>query len=162
MKEGVKNFNPVYLFDEGSTISWIPCGRKLTCSYPGIKFTYGPDTYFGNEVQAAFFLYLPKLDHTNQSTLSPCGQHSIPHSRRCSFYPDLNELKLPRYIWLAFMVSQQYKHRNKLNLGQINRVYQMVIQSTCLDSTRGTQLEGHQLLITSQARKLSFVCEDSS
>lgn len=50
MKEGVKNFNPVYLFDEGSTISWVPCGRKLTCSYPGIKFAYGPDTYFGNEV----------------------------------------------------------------------------------------------------------------
>ncbi|KAL0329904.1 UNVERIFIED_CONTAM: Phosphoribulokinase, chloroplastic [Sesamum radiatum] len=34
MKEGVKYFNPVYLFDEGSTISWVPCGRKLTCSYP--------------------------------------------------------------------------------------------------------------------------------
>lgn len=50
MKEGVKHFSPVYLFDEGSTISWIPCGRKLTCSYPGIKFTYGPDTYYGNEV----------------------------------------------------------------------------------------------------------------
>ncbi|MBA0689519.1 hypothetical protein Goari_007245 [Gossypium aridum] len=50
MKEGVKHFSPVYLFDEGSTISWIPCGRKLTCSYPGIKFHYGPDTYFGNEV----------------------------------------------------------------------------------------------------------------
>ncbi|XP_010677417.2 phosphoribulokinase, chloroplastic [Beta vulgaris subsp. vulgaris] len=49
-KEGVKFFNPVYLFDEGSTISWIPCGRKLTCSYPGIKFSYGPDTYYGNEV----------------------------------------------------------------------------------------------------------------
>lgn len=50
MKEGVKHFNPVYLFDEGSTISWVPCGRKLTCSYPGIKFAYGPDVYFGNEV----------------------------------------------------------------------------------------------------------------
>ncbi|KAK4747985.1 hypothetical protein SAY87_014571 [Trapa incisa] len=50
MKEGVKYFNPVYLFDEGSTVSWIPCGRKLTCSYPGIKFTYGPETYFGHEV----------------------------------------------------------------------------------------------------------------
>jgi len=49
-KEGVKFFNPVYLFDEGSTISWIPCGRKLTCSYPGIKFFYGPDTYYGEEV----------------------------------------------------------------------------------------------------------------
>lgn len=50
MKEGVPTFEPVYLYDEGSTISWIPCGRKLTCSYPGIKFFYGPDTYFGQEV----------------------------------------------------------------------------------------------------------------
>nr|AOL56425.1 001G134000 [Populus tomentosa] len=50
MKEGVKFFSPVYLFDEGSAISWIPCGRKLTCSYPGIKFSYGPDTYYGHEV----------------------------------------------------------------------------------------------------------------
>merc|ERR1711906_105450 len=49
-KEGVANFEPTYLFDEGSTISWIPCGRKLTCSYPGIKFFYGPDTYYGDEV----------------------------------------------------------------------------------------------------------------
>ncbi|MEB3268573.1 MAG: phosphoribulokinase, partial [Leptolyngbya sp.] len=36
-KEGVAGFDPVYLFDEGSTIDWIPCGRKLTCSYPGIR-----------------------------------------------------------------------------------------------------------------------------
>jgi phosphoribulokinase len=34
MKEGVEHFAPAYLFDEGSTISWIPCGRKLSCSYP--------------------------------------------------------------------------------------------------------------------------------
>merc|ERR1712127_18235 len=50
MKEGVKFFDTPYLFDEGSTISWIPCGRKLTCSYPGIKFFYGPDTFYGQEV----------------------------------------------------------------------------------------------------------------
>ncbi len=49
-KEGVEGFEPVYLFDEGSTIDWIPCGRKLTCSYPGIRMHYGPDSYFGNEV----------------------------------------------------------------------------------------------------------------
>lgn len=49
-REGVSNFHPVYLFDEGSTISWIPCGRKLTCSYPGIKFFYGPDNWYGNDV----------------------------------------------------------------------------------------------------------------
>jgi len=49
-KEGKALFDPAYLFDEGSTISWIPCGRKLSCSFPGIKFYYGPDTYYGEEV----------------------------------------------------------------------------------------------------------------
>lgn len=50
MKEGVEHFSPVHLFDEGSTVYWIPCGRKLSCSYPGIRFAYGFDTYFGHEV----------------------------------------------------------------------------------------------------------------
>ena len=49
-KEGVECFEPTYLFDEGSTVSWIPCGRKLTCSFPGIKFFYGPDTFYGENV----------------------------------------------------------------------------------------------------------------
>lgn len=49
-KEGIEGFEPVYLFDEGSTIDWIPCGRKLTCSYPGIRLHYGPDSYYGNNV----------------------------------------------------------------------------------------------------------------
>jgi len=49
-KEGSKLFDPAYLFDEGSTISWVPCGRKLTCSFPGIKMYYGPDTFYGEEV----------------------------------------------------------------------------------------------------------------
>ncbi len=43
-------FDPVFLYDEGSTIDWVPCGRKLTCSYPGIKFHYGPDMYYDKEV----------------------------------------------------------------------------------------------------------------
>lgn len=49
-KEGIEHFEPTYLFDEGSTIDWRPCGRKLTCSYPGLKMYYGPDNYMGNEV----------------------------------------------------------------------------------------------------------------
>lgn len=49
-KEGVPLFEPAYLFDEGSTIDWRPCGRKLTCAYPGIKMYYGPDSFMGNEV----------------------------------------------------------------------------------------------------------------
>eukprot|EP00205_Picochlorum_sp_RCC944_P001238 CAMPEP_0182606506 /NCGR_PEP_ID=MMETSP1330-20130603/1360_1 /TAXON_ID=464278 /ORGANISM="Picochlorum sp., Strain RCC944" /LENGTH=379 /DNA_ID=CAMNT_0024824865 /DNA_START=43 /DNA_END=1182 /DNA_ORIENTATION=+ len=49
-KEGKELFNPAYLFDEGSTVSWVPCGRKLTCSFPGIKMYYGPDSYYGEDV----------------------------------------------------------------------------------------------------------------
>ncbi|MGL5508461.1 MAG: phosphoribulokinase [Microcoleaceae cyanobacterium] len=49
-RDGIESFEPVYLFDEGSTINWIPCGRKLTCSYPGIKMFYGPDNYYGHSV----------------------------------------------------------------------------------------------------------------
>ncbi|MDJ0590543.1 MAG: phosphoribulokinase [Pleurocapsa sp. MO_226.B13] len=49
-KEGVENFDTVYLFDEGSTIDWRPCGRKLTCAYPGIKMYYGPDSFYNHEV----------------------------------------------------------------------------------------------------------------
>lgn len=49
-KENIPNIETVYLFDEGSTIDWRPCGRKLTCTYPGIKMYYGPDNFMGNEV----------------------------------------------------------------------------------------------------------------
>jgi phosphoribulokinase len=49
-REAIEGFEPAYLFDEGSTIYWTPCGRKLTCSYPGIKMYYGPDAYYGHEV----------------------------------------------------------------------------------------------------------------
>merc|ERR1719230_739195 len=44
------NFAPSYLFDEGSTITWVPCGKKLTCEYPGVMLKYGADTMFDKEV----------------------------------------------------------------------------------------------------------------
>ncbi|TYQ23627.1 phosphoribulokinase [Pseudanabaena sp. UWO310] len=49
-RTGVAGLEPAYLFDEGSTISWIPCGTKLTCSYPGIKLFSGPDSWLGQPV----------------------------------------------------------------------------------------------------------------
>ncbi|MBE9058741.1 phosphoribulokinase [Sphaerospermopsis sp. LEGE 08334] len=49
-KEGKEGFDPAYLFDEGSTIQWTPCGRKLTCSYPGMQMYYGSDVYYGRYV----------------------------------------------------------------------------------------------------------------
>ncbi|KAJ8904474.1 hypothetical protein NDN08_000991 [Rhodosorus marinus] len=48
--EGIEGYEPVFLFDEGSTMEWIPCGKKLACSYPGIKFRSGPDTYYDKSV----------------------------------------------------------------------------------------------------------------
>ncbi|MCO5594973.1 hypothetical protein L7F22_049010 [Adiantum nelumboides] len=49
-EEGVPHFKLVHFFYQGSTISWVPCGKKLTCSYPDIRFFYGVDTYYNNEV----------------------------------------------------------------------------------------------------------------
>ncbi|MGG6265788.1 phosphoribulokinase [Leptolyngbya sp. AN03gr2] len=49
-RDGIEGYDPVYLFDEGSTIDWTPCGRKLTCSYPGIRMHYGPDVYYKHGV----------------------------------------------------------------------------------------------------------------
>jgi phosphoribulokinase len=48
--ENVEGLQPVYLFDQGSTIHWTPCGRKLTCSYPGMQMFYGSDVYYGHYV----------------------------------------------------------------------------------------------------------------
>lgn len=49
-REDKEGFDPTYLFDEGSTINWTPCGRKLTCSYPGMQVYYGSDVYYGRYV----------------------------------------------------------------------------------------------------------------
>ena len=48
--EKLEGLDPVYLFDQGSTIQWTPCGRKLTCSYPGMQLFYGSDVYYGRYV----------------------------------------------------------------------------------------------------------------
>merc|ERR1712176_610430 len=49
-KKGVADFNPTYLFDEGSEISWTPSADKLSSTAPGIKLAYSQETYFGNDV----------------------------------------------------------------------------------------------------------------
>merc|ERR1712176_266982 len=42
-KQGVADFNPCYLFDQGSKIEWTPA--------PGIKLAYYEDDYFGADVE---------------------------------------------------------------------------------------------------------------
>ena len=34
-------------------LAWQPCGKKLSCSFPGIQFKYGADEFYGNEVSRA-------------------------------------------------------------------------------------------------------------
>jgi phosphoribulokinase len=50
-KDGVADFNPCYLFDQGSTISWSPAPEKLSAAAPGIRLGYGPEQYFGKDAQ---------------------------------------------------------------------------------------------------------------
>jgi phosphoribulokinase len=49
-KKGVADFNPTFLFDEGSEISWTPSADKLSSPAPGIKLAYSQGEYFGNDV----------------------------------------------------------------------------------------------------------------
>merc|ERR1719396_268216 len=48
--KGKDNFAPSYLFDEGSTITWQPCGKKLTCDYPGVMMKSGSEVFMDKEV----------------------------------------------------------------------------------------------------------------
>eukprot|EP00578_Thalassiosira_sp_NH16_P004125 CAMPEP_0181139032 /NCGR_PEP_ID=MMETSP1071-20121207/34571_1 /TAXON_ID=35127 /ORGANISM="Thalassiosira sp., Strain NH16" /LENGTH=453 /DNA_ID=CAMNT_0023225923 /DNA_START=162 /DNA_END=1523 /DNA_ORIENTATION=+ len=49
-KKGVADFNPTYLFDEGSEISWSPSSDKLSSPAPGMKLEYTQEQYYGNDV----------------------------------------------------------------------------------------------------------------
>merc|ERR1712071_341645 len=50
-KEGVSDFSPCFLFDEGSTIEWSPPASKLSSPAPGIKLAYGPEQVDGKNVR---------------------------------------------------------------------------------------------------------------
>jgi phosphoribulokinase len=48
---GVSDFNPCYLFDEGSSITWVPAASKLSSPAPGIKLASGVEEIFGKDCQ---------------------------------------------------------------------------------------------------------------
>lgn len=50
-KNGVTDFAPCYLFDQGSSIEWTPAADKLSSPAPGIKLAYGSESYFGRDSQ---------------------------------------------------------------------------------------------------------------
>merc|ERR1712127_1002983 len=50
-KMGVSDFNPSYIFDEGSSIEWSPPADKLASPAPGMKLKSGPEDFFGKPAQ---------------------------------------------------------------------------------------------------------------
>jgi len=49
---GIENFNPTFLFDQGSRIEWTPAPSKLSAtSGPGIKLAYYKEDYFGSDCE---------------------------------------------------------------------------------------------------------------
>jgi len=50
-KQGVTDFVPCYMFDEGSKIEWTPSKDKLSTPEPGMKLASYTDDYFGSDVQ---------------------------------------------------------------------------------------------------------------
>ena len=50
-KNGIPDFSPCFLFDEGSTIEWTPSKSKLASSGPGLKLGYYQEDYFGSDTQ---------------------------------------------------------------------------------------------------------------
>lgn len=50
-KAGVEDFNPCYIFDEGSAITWKPPADKLSAPAPGITMASGPEEYYGHPAQ---------------------------------------------------------------------------------------------------------------
>jgi phosphoribulokinase len=49
-RTGQENFEPAYIFDKGSSVTWVPCGKTIACDFPGIKMASYPDTFFDKPV----------------------------------------------------------------------------------------------------------------
>merc|ERR1711972_1002825 len=78
-------FAPSYLFDEGSTITWVPCGKKLTCEYPGVMLKYGADTMFDKEVSVL------EMDGEFSNLAELCYIENQLHNTDSKFYGELTQ-----------------------------------------------------------------------
>lgn len=87
-KEGVPDFAPCYLFDEGSTISWTPAPAKLASSGPGLKLGYGPEQYFGKDSQVF------EMDGTFENIQELVYVESALSNTKTKFYGELTQAML--------------------------------------------------------------------
>jgi len=87
-KDGVSDFNPCYLFDQGSTLSWVPASEKLSSPAPGLKLSYGPEEYYGKDSQVI------ELDGTFDNIQELVYVESALSNTKTKFYAELTQAML--------------------------------------------------------------------
>eukprot|EP00429_Kryptoperidinium_foliaceum_P060459 CAMPEP_0176097750 /NCGR_PEP_ID=MMETSP0120_2-20121206/49010_1 /TAXON_ID=160619 /ORGANISM="Kryptoperidinium foliaceum, Strain CCMP 1326" /LENGTH=396 /DNA_ID=CAMNT_0017431753 /DNA_START=31 /DNA_END=1221 /DNA_ORIENTATION=+ len=87
-KEGVADFTPCFLFDEGSTIEWTPSPAKFSVPPPGIKLFSGPKEYFGSDCQVV------SLDGSFENLQELVYVESALSNTKTKFYGELTQAML--------------------------------------------------------------------
>jgi phosphoribulokinase len=87
-KDGVADFSPCYLFDEGSTIEWTPAASKLASPKPGLKLAYGPEQYFGRDAQVI------EMDGSFENLQELVYVESALSNTKTKFYGELTQAML--------------------------------------------------------------------
>ena len=87
-KNGVADFNPCYLFDEGSSIEWTPAPAKLASPAPGIKLGYYPESYFGRDSQVV------EMDGTFDNIQELVYVESALSNTKTKFYGEMTQAML--------------------------------------------------------------------
>lgn len=87
-KDGVANFNPCYLFDEGSSIEWTPAATKLSSPEPGMKLKYSKEDYYGRDVSVV------EMDGTFDNIQELIYVESALGNTNTKFYGELTQAML--------------------------------------------------------------------
>jgi phosphoribulokinase len=88
-KTGVPDFNPCYLFDQGSKIEWTPAPSKLSSTAgPGIKLASYTDDFFGSEVEVV------EMDGTFDNIQELVYVESALSNTNTKFYGELTQAML--------------------------------------------------------------------
>merc|ERR1712127_1000094 len=87
-KMGVSDFNPSYIFDEGSSIEWSPPADKLASPAPGMKLKSGPEDFFGKPAQVV------EMDGTFDNLQELVYIESALKNTNTKFYGELTQAML--------------------------------------------------------------------
>jgi phosphoribulokinase len=87
-KNGIPDFKPCFLFDEGSKIEWTPAPTKLSAPKPGMKLAYYQEDYFGSETSVV------EMDGTFDNIQELVYVESALSNTNAKFYGELTQAML--------------------------------------------------------------------